>query len=92
MLDHTNKFRIFQQYRYSVYYKYSTSEIIKYIIHIILWYAGPGQINPKTVQLVFAASPLSTQHLGVRSVYWLAQNQDNVSEWSNISSRRLLFQ
>ena len=27
-----------------------------------------------------------------RSKDWLAQNQDNVSEWSDMSIRRLLFQ
>ena len=27
----------------------------------------PGRVNPKTLKSVFAASPLSTQHLGVRA-------------------------
>jgi hypothetical protein len=27
-----------------------------------------------------------------KSKDWLAQNQDNVSEWNDISTRRLLFQ
>jgi hypothetical protein len=36
----------------------------------------------------------SAKHLALRnkSKDWLAQNQDNVSEWSNMSIRRLLFQ
>ena len=27
----------------------------------------PGRVKPKTLKLVYAASPLSPQHLGVRS-------------------------
>ena len=27
-----------------------------------------------------------------KSKYWLARNQNNVSEWSDMSTRRLLFQ
>ena len=36
----------------------------------------------------------STKHAALRtkSKDWLAQNQDNVSEWSDMSIRRLLFQ
>ena len=36
----------------------------------------------------------SAQHaaLGGKSKDWLAHNQDNVSEWSNMSIRGLLFQ
>ena len=36
----------------------------------------------------------SAKHSAFRrkSKDWLAANQDNVSEWSNISTRRLLFQ
>ena len=40
------------------------------------------------MKLVCVASPLSTQHKGARS-NWLARNQDNVSEWSDMSTRRL---
>jgi hypothetical protein len=43
--------------------------------------------KPKTIKLVFVAFPLSMQHKGER-----AKNQDNVSEWSNMSIHRLLFQ
>jgi hypothetical protein len=37
---------------------------------------------------------LSTKHAALRrkSKDWLAQNQDNVSEWGNMSIRGLLFQ
>ena len=36
----------------------------------------------------------STKHAALRrkSKEWLVQNQDNVSEWSDMSLRRLLFQ
>jgi hypothetical protein len=36
----------------------------------------------------------STKHAALRrkSKGWLAQNQNNVSEWSDMSTRRLLFQ
>ena len=42
---------------------------------------------------VFVASPLSTQHEALRrkSKDWLARNQDNVSEWGNMSICRLLL-
>ena len=49
---------------------------------------SPGQVNPQTIKLVFAAPPLSTQHEG-ESNDWLAQNQDNVSEWSAMSTQGL---
>jgi hypothetical protein len=50
-----------------------------------------GQAKLKTLKLIFVAAPLSKQHLG-ESKEWLAQNQDNVSEWSNMSICGLLFQ
>ena len=36
----------------------------------------------------------STKHAALRSKSkdWLAQNQNNVSEWSDMSTRRMLFQ
>jgi hypothetical protein len=36
----------------------------------------------------------SAKHAALRrnSQYWLARNQNNVSEWSDMSIRRLLFQ
>ena len=34
----------------------------------------------------------STKHAALRSNDWLAWNQDNVSEWCDMSIRRLLFQ
>ena len=53
--------------------------------------AADRGFEPKTIKLVFVASPLSTQHEGERAD-WLAQNQINVSEWRNMSTRGLLFQ
>jgi hypothetical protein len=41
----------------------------------------------KTIKWVFVASPLRKKYKN-----WLAQNQDNVSEWGNMSIRGLLFQ
>ena len=50
----------------------------------------PGQVQSKTLKLVFAVSLLSMQHLGVRAnTGWLSQN--NVSVESDASSCRLLL-
>ena len=51
-----------------------------------------GQVKPQTIGLVFAAFVLSTYHYGVRAKTGLAQNQDNVSEQSDMSTCRQLFQ
>ena len=46
--------------------------------------------QPKTFKLVFIASPLRMQQYGIRAkTGW---NQNNVSEWSDMSIPRLLFQ
>jgi hypothetical protein len=51
--------------------------------------SAPVRVKPKTLRLLFAACPLRS-----KSKYWLAlaMNQDNVSEWSNMSTHGLLFQ
>jgi hypothetical protein len=37
-----------------------------------LWVRGPGRVKPKTMNLVFVASPLNTQHYGERAkMGWL---------------------
>ena len=41
-----------------------------------------------TIQLVFVASPLSIKE---KKADWMARNQDNMSEWSDMSIRGLLF-
>ena len=52
--------------------------------------SSPGRIIPKTIKLVCVAFPLSTQQIKRKD--WLARNQNNVSEWSIVSSCELLFQ
>jgi len=42
-----------------------------------------GLLKPMTIQLVFAASPKHNN--------WLARNQNNVSEWSDMSTPGLLL-
>jgi len=51
----------------------------------------PCRVNPLTIKLVLpvAASSLSTQS---KSKTRVAQNKDNMSEWSDLSTRGLLFQ
>jgi hypothetical protein len=54
--------------------------------------SSPGLVKPKTKKLVSVASPLSTmKHTALRrkSKDWLAQNQNNVSEWGDMTIRRL---
>jgi hypothetical protein len=48
----------------------------------------------QTIDYVIGTSCVSTKHAALRrkSKDWLAQNQDNVSEWGDMSIRRLLFQ
>jgi hypothetical protein len=46
-----------------------------------------GRVKPKTLKLVFGASPLRRN-----SKDCLAWNQDNVSEWDDVSIGGLLFQ
>jgi hypothetical protein len=46
-----------------------------------------GRVKPRTMKLVFVASTLNKQHLGVRADC-LARNQDNVFEWSDMSTLR----
>ena len=43
------------------------------------------------IGLVFAASPLTTA-LRSKSKDWLARNQENVSEWKDMSNHGLFFQ
>ena len=53
---------------------------------------SPDRVKSKTIKLVFVASPLSMLHLRRKSKDWSARNQNNVSEWSNMSTHGLLFQ
>ena len=51
-----------------------------------------GWVTPKTIQLV-GIRCFSAEHAVLRSKSkdWFARNQDNVSEWSNMYIRGLLF-
>jgi len=53
--------------------------------------SSPLWVKPKTIKLVFAASPL-TKHVALRSKNKLSLNQYNLSEWSNMSTGGLLYQ
>lgn len=52
----------------------------------------PGRVKPKIKKSIFAAS--CAKHIALRGKNkdWLAQNWNNLSEWSEISIRGLLFQ
>ena len=69
-----------------VYRGLSCSPRVWYIVGL-----SPGRVKPKTIKLVFAASPLYVA-LRRKSEDWLAPNQNNVSEWSDMFIRGLLFQ
>ena len=49
---------------------------------------SPSWVKPKTMKLMFAASPLSTQNSVVKAKTGLAWDQDNVSKWSDMSTKR----
>ena len=48
----------------------------------------PGLVKPKTIKSAFVAYRLSTHR---NRKEWLARNQDNVSEWCDMSTSGLLF-
>ena len=50
----------------------------------------PRSGQTKTMKLIFVASPLEHAALRKRSKDWLAQHQNNVSEWGDNSIRRLV--
>jgi len=52
----------------------------------------PGRVKPKTVKCVFTLFFHWAHILKSKSKDWLAHNQDNVYEWSDIFTRGLLFQ
>jgi hypothetical protein len=49
----------------------------------------PQSVKRKTITLVFVAFPLSMQHKREKSKYWLARNQDNMSECGDMSFSEL---
>jgi len=59
------------------------------------WFERRSSQTKDFKKLVFVASPLGTaKHAALRSSSkdWLALNQDNVSEWGDMSTTGLLFQ
>ena len=54
------------------------------------WVRAPIGSN-QTIKLVFVASPLSTHRQGERATNWLALNQNNVSNWGDMSVSGPLF-
>jgi len=60
------------------------------ISSVMVGMLASSRVKPKTIKLIFAAFSLSMQHLRVRAkTGWL--NQDNVSEWNNMTTHRLLL-
>jgi hypothetical protein len=51
---------------------------------------SPDQVKTKTITLFCC---FTAKHASLMSKIkdWLAKNQDNISEWSEIYTRRLLF-
>ena len=60
------------------------------VLHRLMVGLNPNRVKPKTMKLVFVASPL-TPALRRKSKDWLARNQDNVSEWGDMSIHGLLL-
>ena len=61
-------------------------------VRIMCLTGATGQVKPKTIKLVSLASLLKHTSLRRKSKDLLAQNQDNVSEWRDMSSCRFLIQ
>jgi hypothetical protein len=49
--------------------------------------SSPGLVKSNTLKLVFVTSPLSMQYYGVRTKTGWLVNQNNVSEWSDMSTQ-----
>ena len=65
---------------------------MNFIFVVRRWVCSPCRTKPKTYEFHICCSSLSTQHLKERiKACWLGIG-NNVSEWSIISSRGLLFQ
>ena len=52
----------------------------------------PNRVKPKNIKIGICC--FSAKHAALRrkSKYWLVRNQDNVSEWDDMSVRGRLFQ
>ena len=66
------------------------SKLAMSAVHVYCGFLSPAQVKTKTVKLVFVASKHTT--LMSKDKDWLAWNKDNLSEWSNMSTRGLLRQ
>ena len=53
--------------------------------------SSPDRVKPKIINCVFVAYNGKHAVLRIKSKDWLARNQDNVSEWSDMYIRGLLF-
>jgi len=80
---------------HSIGYLYLLSKNIfftQFYYDVFIWIVGssPGRVNNVNIGICC----FSTKHAALRSNNkdWLARNQDNVSEWGDISIRGLLFQ
>jgi hypothetical protein len=49
--------------------------------------SSPGLVKSNTLKLVFVTSSLSMQYYGVRTKTGWLVNQNNVSEWSDMSTQ-----
>jgi len=49
------------------------------------WGSSHGRVKPQIIILVFVAFPFSTKQLGDKNKDWLTRNQNNVSEWCDMS-------
>ena len=66
------------------------------MVSVLVWIAADRRFQSRSGQekdCKIGISCFSIKHAALRrkSKYMLAENQDNVSEWSDISTHRLLF-
>ena len=50
--------------------------------------SSPGRVKPENIKLVLVASLLNIQHLKGNGKDLLSRNQDNMSEWSDMSTHK----
>jgi hypothetical protein len=76
---------------------YINNHIGGVMVSVLVSSTGDREFEPRSDQIKdykIGICCFSTNHAALRreSKDWLAQNQNNVSEWSDMSTRRLLFQ
>ena len=67
------------------------------MVNVLIWSAVDREFEPRLGQTKDYENGIccfSAKHAALRrkSKYWLARNQNNVSEWSHMSARGLLYQ